>query len=120
MAILPNEYRKYGGANITIKDVDKIAPIYKENNWPIPKYLLFIKMALEKGYKVTLYDAQTTVSKYVTVIHKNKKFKVRFSNHKPNYYREKNGECDFFVGVTNLHVTTTDDAWKATIKFLEN
>lgn len=40
-------------------------------------------------------------------------YTVRFSDHAPNKKREKNGDCDFFVGVTNFKVTTTDDAIKA-------
>jgi hypothetical protein len=39
-----------------------------------------------------------------------KQFKVRFSNHKPIHARELRGDCDFFVGHTNLTVTHTAQA----------
>lgn len=40
-----------------------------------------------------------------------------FPCHKPILHRETSGDCDFFVGRTNLGVRNTDDAIKATLEF---
>jgi hypothetical protein len=74
------------------------------------KWIKFCLYLIEKGYRVKLYEARQTFSKYVTVVKNKKEFKVRFSNHKPNYIREMKEDCDFFVGVTNTGFRTTDDA----------
>lgn len=87
------------------------------SQYPTPKYLLFIQRALEANFRVYLIRAKTTHSKYVHVRFKNKVYKVRFSDHKPNYSSEEQESCNFFVGVTNLTVTTTEDAWKAMNKY---
>ena len=42
---------------------------------------------------------------------------MRFSNHKPAKEREKNNDCDFFVGVSNFKVTTTEDALDAVYNY---
>jgi hypothetical protein len=118
MAIIPGRYRVSGGAKVTRDQIEAIIATYKQNDYDIPKFVLFIETAIKYGYRVRLYDAQTTVSKYVYVYHKKKSFKVRFSNHKPNYHREKEKDCDFFVGITHLGVTSTKDAWYAMRKHL--
>ena len=75
------------------------------------KWIEFSEYLIDKGYTLYLYEARQTFSKYITIRkHGYSPFKVRFSNHKPIQYRELNGDCDFFVGVTNLSVTTTKDA----------
>lgn len=112
-AVIPSKFRVYGGSNVTADDCWEMERVYKRAKMDEPKYFLFIKFALNYGYTVTLYDAQSTVSKYVTVHNRKKKFKIRWSNHKPNLKREMQGDCDFFVGVTNLGVTTTREAWYA-------
>lgn len=76
----------------------------------VSMWIRFCDFMLDKGFKVELYEAQRTNSKYVTVSKGAKSFKVRFSNHKPILQRELNGDCDFFVGVNNTHTTTTRDA----------
>ena len=81
------------------------------------KWILFCEALLEAGYKLSLYEARNTYSKYVTVIKDGRRFKVRFSNHKPIKHREIKGDCDFFVGVTNLGTTTTSEALKAVQDF---
>lgn len=83
-----------------------------------PKWLSFCSVMMDHGLSISLYEAKRTLSKYVTVRSKSgAQFKVRFSNHKPIKHREVNGDCDFFVGVTNLSVTRTEDAVKATLMF---
>jgi hypothetical protein len=78
------------------------------------KWIAFCETLLADGYHLTIYEARNTFSKYITVKAKGAKpFKVRFSNHRPIAERERAGDCDFFVGVTNLTVTTTDQALAA-------
>lgn len=110
---MSNKYKRAGGAQVTMGFVDGIRKAYASKPYPVPKYVLFIENALKHGCHVNLYMAQKTVSKYVTVQCGNKQYKVRFSNHKPIPYREASGDCDFFVGVTNYAVTTTEQAWAA-------
>lgn len=88
--------------------------------FPKSKWIGFCETMLDRGYEVFLYEAKKTVSKYVTVVnpYSGHRFKVRFSNHKPIKERERNNDCDFFVGRTNFRVTTTADAIKATIAHL--
>lgn len=82
-----------------------------------PKYIQFCERALASGMRVQLYEARHTASKYVTLRAGGRQFKVRFSNHKPIPSREVGGDCDFFVGVTNLAVTTTDQAFAAAMSY---
>ena len=81
-----------------------------------PKWIYFCEFMLAKGLTVSLYEAKETVSKYVTVsLPERGEFKVRFSNHKPNKYKEVNRYCDFFVGYNNFGNTTTQQAIFATL-----
>lgn len=41
------------------------------------------------------------------------------SNHRPIREREKNKDCDFFVGVTNFQVITAHDVALKVLKFFE-
>lgn len=82
-----------------------------------PRWIEFCEVALRRGFDVKLYEARRTASKYVTLRKGNRSFKVRFSNHKPIKSREVGNDCDFFVGVTNLTVTTTGDALRAAMAF---
>ncbi|WP_337187561.1 hypothetical protein [Phenylobacterium sp.] len=76
-----------------------------------PRWIIFCEVMIRDGFLVTLYEARRTVSKYITVARPDLgDFKVRFSNHRPIAARELNGDCDFFVGVTNLATTTTGQA----------
>lgn len=83
-----------------------------------PQWIRFCEAALRSGLSVSLYEARRTVSKYVTLRRGGMTFKVRFSDHRPIASREHAGDCDFFVGVTNRTVTTTDDAWRAACTYL--
>lgn len=88
----------------------------REKGYGKPKWIQFCEAMLARGLGVTLYEARKTVSKYVTVHTRGKPaFKVRFSNHRPNRIREDRGGCDFFVGVANNAVTTTEQAIAATL-----
>jgi len=90
-----------------------------EGKYPKQRWIAFCEEMLQQKYDVFLYEAVETVSKYITVKKGRKYFKVRFSDHKPIKYREINGDCDFFVGRTNISVTTTDQAMQAVIEFME-
>lgn len=84
------------------------------------KWIEFCEAMMAEGYYLKLYEARKTVSKYITVIKPDDpshRYKVRFSNHRPIKHREVSGDCDFFVDVTNLGVTTTEQAIKATLTF---
>jgi len=91
---------------------------YKNKGWNPTKWSQFSERMLQEGYSVYLYESKTTRSKYLFVQGGNKVFKVRFSNHKPNKSAEISQDSDFYVGVSHLGVTRTEDAIKATIAFL--
>lgn len=80
-----------------------------------PKWIRFCEVLLAEGYEVWGYEARQTVSKYITVGYPGNRcrFKVRFSNHKPIKERELQGDCDFFVGITNLRTTHSRQALDA-------
>ncbi|MBO6507323.1 MAG: hypothetical protein JJ979_02365 [Roseibium sp.] len=82
------------------------------------KWIEFCETMLNYGFDLSLYEARQTVSKYITVTSRasKKSFKVRFSNHRPNRYREEGGDCDFFVGRNNHSISTTDQAIEATLE----
>ena len=83
----------------------------------VPKWIIFCGILMRNGFTLELYEARKTVSKYITVKKQGfPPFKVRFSNHKPIANLEIAGSCDFFVGRTNLTVTTTDKALRAVAK----
>lgn len=82
------------------------------------KWIVFCEYFMDKGFKISMYEARRTVSKYITIHFGEQEFKVRFSNHKPIYNREVKGDCDFFVGRTHTGVRTTDDAIRAVEKWI--
>ena len=81
------------------------------------KWIYFCCTMMGHGFEVWLYEARRTYSKYITVVEKDKTFRVRFSDHAPIARREREGDCDFFVGRTNFVITTTEDAIDATLRF---
>lgn len=103
---------------MSIEKIQGMKEGLQKAGYPVSKWLIFCETMLNRGYKVSVYCAKTTYSKYVYVHKGSKSFKVRFSNHKPNYNKEvKDPDCDFFVGVCHSQVTTTDDAIEAVNKF---
>jgi len=78
-----------------------------------PKYIEFCEDALSLGLEVYIYEARKTRSKYVYLSRINKRFKVRFSNHKPSRLKQAECDSDFYVGVSHEGVTTTSDAIEA-------
>lgn len=75
---------------------------------------------MARDYVVFLYEAKKTNSKYLTVTYGNKKFTVRFSDHRPIRHRELAGDCDFFVGVTNTGVRDIVDAIEACLRYFDD
>lgn len=106
------KFTQPGGSFVLLKDVENIEKWYGSMELPPPKYAVFMRKALEAGYSVKLRSYQETRSKYVTVFSGSKRYKVRFSNHKPNKKLELEGACNYFVGVTNTGARTTDNAWE--------
>lgn len=84
--------------------------------YSIPKWIIFCDRLLRKDLNVELYEAKSTVSKYIHISNKSKKYKVRISNHKPSYTKEMDNDCDYFVGVTYTGVRTTNDAYNAVLE----
>lgn len=80
------------------------------------KWISFCQALMRRGLTIHLYEARKTCSKYLTVSQGDESFKVRFSNHAPILAKELEGDCDFFVGVTNLRTTTALNALSATLK----
>ena len=72
-----------------------------------PKYYFFMKTMLEHGYQVKLYQAG--VSKYVFIIKNDIVYKIRFSNHRPIKEKELENDCDFYVGISHLQASKTED-----------
>ncbi len=108
---------KVDNEELELEELERRARNAKRQGNPVPKYLQFAYKMICEGYDVYLYEASFTVSKYLTVKKDGyKPFKVRFSNHKPIEARELKGDCDFFVGHTNLAITTTGMAIQAVFK----
>jgi len=102
---------------ITRKRLSEIKPGYEKAGYALPKWIQFSERMLDMGFKVVLWNSKTTVSKYIHVKRDDKSFKVRFSNHKPNFRKEVGKDCDLFVGVTNLGCITTDQAIIKTLEY---
>lgn len=97
------------------KYVNNLDPQYPKTKWTI-----FCEMCLDKEYTVYLDPAWTTKSKYITIEHNDKRYKVRFSNHKPSYVKQMADDSDFYVGVTHTGVKTYLEAFAAAQAFLDS
>lgn len=71
-----------------------------------PKYLVFIREMLREGWEVKIYEVDR--SKYVFITKDDFIFKIRFSNHKPIYQRQKANDCDFYVGISHKQTFTIE------------
>lgn len=97
---------------LTLEYLDSLKPHYLENGYPIPKWIEFSETLIKWGCEVELLEAKTTYSKYLYVKKGRENIKVRFSNHKPSYKREANGDSDYYVGVGNFGIVTTEHLLK--------
>jgi len=107
---------KLNNQRISRQYLERRVAAYEAKGYEQPKWISFCYFFLAAGFDVFVYEARQTVSKYITVKKGLKQYKVRFSNHKPIYHREVAQDCDFFVGKTNLGVTNTSNAIKATLQ----
>lgn len=93
---------------LTIEYLERLKPAYLKKNFPVPKWIVFSETLLRKGWKVKLYRAIHTYSKYLTITKRDRKYKIRFSDHRPNLKKEIENDCDFFVGRSNNQIITTE------------
>ena len=86
--------------------------------FPVSRWIVLVESLMALGLQVTVYEPPTTHSKYIRAyVHlEGPCFKIRVSDHKPVFAKEALGDCDFFVGVTNLGVTSIRDAEQAVIR----
>lgn len=101
---------------LTVEYLVSLKPGYLTNGWPIPKWIQFAQILLGNGWSVDLYRSKTTLSKYLFISHGGKEYKIRFSNHKANKDNEDNMDCDFYVGVGNNGVITTEELIQIILK----
>ncbi len=105
--------KRFNGAKLNLAYLADRGENTMRAGYAKPKWISFCETMIKEGFMVKFYEANKTVSKYITVIKPNshlKPFKVRFSDHAPIRSREENKDCDFFVGRTNFTVSTTSDA----------
>jgi len=107
----------YFAPELTKEGLAKKKKKYQASKYNLAKWLNFCEVMHSNGFKTYVYEAKRTVSKYIYVVKEKKRFKVRFSNHKPSKKSEFIMDCDFFVGVTRRRTTNTTDAIFATLKF---
>lgn len=75
----------------------------KKEEFTKPKWVQFCEHFINyPGFVLKLYEARKNFSKYVTIHYQGQEFKVRFSIHKPIKNRERNQDCNFFVGLITL------------------
>lgn len=85
----------------------KVTPEYLDR-WGKPKWAQFCETLLEEGFRVFLYMARRTNSKYVYVSKASGVWlKIRFSDHKANLNQEKGSDSDYYVGRGNFGAITT-------------
>lgn len=103
---LPFRYNYHIAKKKDLKWIEREIADYPKQ-YSTPKYLQFMRSMSEDGWDVRLYVAK--VSKYVFVSKGAILAKVRFSNHKPIRSREETQDCDYYVGVSNTNVMTTQE-----------
>ena len=97
---------------LTHEYLDSLKPHYLENGYDVPKWIIFSETLLDWGCSVSLLRAKTTYSKYLFVKKGKEEIKVRFSNHKASFKQEANGDSDYYVGVGNFGIVTTEHLLK--------
>jgi len=93
--------------------IEKYPPQYST-----PKYLLFMREMLRDGWEAKIYEVER--SKYVFITKDDFIFKIRFSNHKPIYQRQKANDCDFYVGISHKQTFTTEQVIEKIKNIYEN
>ena len=92
---------------LTTKTIEHKIKNYNKK-YDTPKWLSFCKKMSENGFAVKLHEAKTTFSKYVRIEKNDKKVKIRFSNHRPNYHTQKSNDSDYYVGISHSGCITTE------------
>ena len=94
---------------ITKQYLNNFIPTYHKKGYPTPKWIQFCIAMIDLGWSVKLYRAKTTYSKYVYIIKRNKSLKIRFSNHRASFNKEMSSDSDYYVGVGNNGIITTEE-----------
>jgi hypothetical protein len=94
--------------NLTIEYLVGLEPSYIKQGYPVPKWIQFSKTLLNDGWTIRLHRAKTTFSKYLYINKGELSLKIRFSNHKANRGAEDRNDSDYYVGVGNKGVITTE------------
>lgn len=84
----------------------------------IQQEMKFIDTVLSLGYSVKICPSLSTESRYLYIYDQNKKpvCKIRYSSHRPDFRREREKYCDFYVGASWGKPFTFNDV----IKFIKN
>jgi hypothetical protein len=107
--------------SITKKYLDYLVECYAKKGWNVPpKWIKFCYVMLENNWIISLYRAQTTRSKYIYIKKNKRNYKIRFSDHKANFHQETKNDCDYYVGVGNYGVITTEQLIEQLNKDLVN
>jgi len=85
-----------------------LKPSYTKKGYPVPKWITFSETLLNSGWKVQLKRSKSSYSKYIYIQKEDKSYKIRFSNHRPNKDAQEMSDSDFYVGVSNGQVITTE------------
>lgn len=101
---------KAQATEITREDIQTMASIAASRGHGLSKWVLYCSAMLRAGLTVKVYQAETTVSKYIYVSNRTTTIKVRFSNHNPNPSRTR--DVDIIIGGK----TTTEDAKRITLE----
>jgi hypothetical protein len=113
--------RKQNTVKLTKEKLNDMEKQYHAKGYGTPKWIKFCLTMLDRKYIVRYYDAVSTVSKYIYVFNPTTKIevKVRFSNHKPNPNQEFKNDSDYYVGISNGGVITTEHIIPKIILHLE-
>jgi hypothetical protein len=101
---MPNNNLK----QLSLDYLNGLEPSYLTKGYSVPKWIKFCKEMLNTGWKVKLYRSKSTFSKYIHISKGETNLKIRFSNHKANINQEQKGDSDYYVGVGNNGVITTE------------
>ena len=109
-----SKFKKLNGEFVTKDMLRKRRARLMGMGYPPSQWILFCEEMLKIGYKVSVKETLSTHSKYIKVHGPgDTTYLVRFSNHKPNRFREINNHCDYFVGITHTGVRTMNMAISA-------
>lgn len=102
---------------------EKIKNRYENSKYGCPKWVLLIERLIQHNkvrkwkFRIYIYDAKSTNSKYITVVRGEDTFTIRISNHSASSFNFRNRPCDFYVGKHDFSDKwyTYKDAYNATL-----